>query len=148
MRVNDDKCMGPQMWFSDDLTKSHRHKETGETLREYAGRYYDGAKKPLEANKLPKTFQLELIGIESNNRFDKKICPWDAIEMYELDEGSELSKNFYEPEKIDAVNGIYLMDADEKQRLEKKANRTFHELQRNLDFREGRQEPYFPHPTD
>ena len=40
--------------------------------------------------------------------------------MYEFDEGAELSKNFYEPEKIDAVNGVYVMDAAEKQRLEKK----------------------------
>jgi hypothetical protein len=40
--------------------------------------------------------------------------------MYEFDEGAELSKNFYEPDKIDAVNGLYVMDADEKKRLEKK----------------------------
>jgi hypothetical protein len=40
--------------------------------------------------------------------------------MYAFDEGAELSKNFYEPEKIDAVNGVYVMNADEKQRLEKK----------------------------
>jgi hypothetical protein len=40
--------------------------------------------------------------------------------MYEFDEGAELSKNFYEPSKIDAVNGVYIMDAAEKQRLEEK----------------------------
>jgi hypothetical protein len=40
--------------------------------------------------------------------------------MYEFDEGAELSKNFYEPHKIDAVNGLYVMDADEKKRLERK----------------------------
>jgi len=40
--------------------------------------------------------------------------------MYEFDEGAELSKNFYEREKIDEVNGVYVMDADEKRRLEKK----------------------------
>jgi hypothetical protein len=104
----------------DDLTKIHRRKETGEIFREYADRYYDGSKRPVEENKLPKKFQLELIGTESDDRLDKKICPRDAIKMYELDEGAELSKNFYEPGQIDAVNGLYVMDADEKQRLEKK----------------------------
>lgn len=108
------------MCFSDDLTKVHRHKETGEIFREYGGRYYDDSKKPVEENKLPKKFQLELIGTESDDRLDKKICPWDAIKMYEFDEGAELSKTFYEPTKIDAVNGVYIMNADEKQRLEKK----------------------------
>ena len=108
------------MCFSDDLTKVHRHKETGEIFREYAGRYYDSSKKPVEENKLPKKFQLELIGTESDDRLDKKICPWDAIKMYEFDEGAELSKNFDQPEKIDAVNGVYVMDAAEKKRLEEK----------------------------
>jgi hypothetical protein len=107
------------MCFSDDLTKVHRHKETGEIFREYAGRYYDSSKKPVEEKKLPKKFQLELIGTESDDRLDKKICPWDAIKMYEFDEGAEL-KNFYQPEKIDAVNGVYVMDAAEKKRLEEK----------------------------
>ena len=118
--VDNDKCIGCQMCFSDDLTKIHRHKETGEIFREYAGRYYDGSKKPVDENKLPKKFQLELIGTESDDRLDKKICPWDAIKMYEFDEGAERSKYFYEPEKIDAVNGVYVMDAAEKQRLEEK----------------------------
>jgi hypothetical protein len=40
--------------------------------------------------------------------------------MYEFDEGAELSKNFYEPDNIDQVNGLYVMDADEKKQLEKK----------------------------
>ena len=108
------------MCFSDDLTKIHRHKEAGEIYREYAGRYYDGSKRPVEENKPPKKFQLELIGTESDDRLDKKICPWDAIKMYEFEEGAELPKNFYEPTKIDAVNGVYIMDAAEKQRLEEK----------------------------
>ncbi|HEX2929981.1 MAG TPA: hypothetical protein VHV54_09725, partial [Candidatus Binatia bacterium] len=77
-------------------------------------------KKLVEADKLPKKFQLELIGTESDDRLDKKICPWDAIKMYEFDEGAELSKYFYEPQKIDAVNGVYVMDSDEKRRLEEK----------------------------
>ncbi|MGH7797576.1 MAG: hypothetical protein ACREQ2_22170 [Candidatus Binatia bacterium] len=64
--------------------------------------------------------QLELIGTESDDRLDKKICPWDAIKMYEFDEEAKLSKSFYEPTKIDAVNGVYIMDAAEKQRLEEK----------------------------
>jgi hypothetical protein len=40
--------------------------------------------------------------------------------MYEFDEGAELSKFFYEPKKIDSVNGVYIMDAAEKQWLEEK----------------------------
>ena len=62
--------------------------------------------------------QLELIGTESDDRLDQKICPWDATRMYEFD--GALSPNFYEPTTIDAVNGVYIMDAAEKQRLEEK----------------------------
>ena len=98
----------------------YRHKETGEVFREHAGRYYDGSNRPVEENRLPKKFQLELIGTESEDRLDKKICPWDAIKMYEFDEGAELSTNFYEPRFIDSVNGVYVMNAAEKQRLEEK----------------------------
>src|ERR1041385_2803709 len=118
--VDNDKCIGCQMCFSDDLTKIHRHKDTGEIFREYAGRYYDNSRKPVEENKLPKKFQLELIGTESDDRLDKKICPWDAIKMYEFDEGLEVSQYFYDPEKIKTVNGVYVVEPEEKERLEEK----------------------------
>ena len=116
--VDNDKCIGCQMCFSDDLTKIHRHKETGAIFYEYAGRYYDSSKTPLKENELPKKFQLELIGTESEDRLDKKICPWDAIKMHDFDEGAELSKYFYEPGNIKIVNGLYVTGAAEKQRLE------------------------------
>ena len=118
--VDNDKCSGCQMCFSDDLTKVHRHKETREIYYEYAGRYYDSSKRPLEKEEVPKKFQLELIGTESEDRLDKKICPWDAIKMYEFDEGAELSKYFYGPANIRVVNGLYVIDAQEKRRLEEK----------------------------
>ncbi len=118
--VDNDKCIGCQMCFSDDLTKIHRHKETGEIFREYAGRYYDGSKRPLEKEEVPKKFQLELIGTESEDRLDKKICPWDAIKMYEFDEGAELSEYFYVSKHIKVVNGLYVIEAAEKKRLEEK----------------------------
>jgi ferredoxin len=118
--VDNDKCIGCQMCFSDDLTKIHRHKETGEVFREYAGRYYDSSKRPLEKEAVPKKFQLELIGTESDDRLDKKICPWDAIKMYEFDEGVEVSKYFYEPKALDTVKGFYVTTVAEKQRLEEK----------------------------
>jgi len=118
--IDNDKCIGCQMCYSDDLTKVHRHKETGEIFREYAGRYYDSSQKPLETEQVPKQFQLELIGTESEDRLDKKICPWDAIKRYEFDEGVERSKYFYEPKALDAVKGVYLTNAVEKQRLEEK----------------------------
>jgi ferredoxin len=114
--VDNDKCIGCQMCFSDDLTKVHRHKETGEIFREYAGRYYASSKRPLEKEEVPKKFQLELIGTESEDRLDKTICPWDAIKMYEFDEGAELSKYFYGPENIKLVNGIYVIDAARKRK--------------------------------
>ena len=116
--VDNDKCIGCQMCFSDDLTKIHRHKETGAIFYEYAGRYYDSSKTPLKESELPKKFQLELIGTESEDRLDKKICPWDAIKMHDFDEGAELSKYFYEPGNIKIVNGLYVTGAAEKQRLE------------------------------
>ena len=118
--VDNDKCIGCQMCFSDDLTKIHRHKETGAIFYEYAGRYYDSSKRPLETEEVPKKFQLELIGTESQDRLDKKICPWDAIKMHEFDEGAELSKYFYEPKEIETVNGLYVTSAAEKKRLEDK----------------------------
>jgi len=118
--VDNDKCIGCQMCYSADLTKVHRHKETGEIFREYAGRYYDSSQKPLQAERVPKKFQLELVGTESEDRLDKKICPWDAIKMYEFDEGVERSKYFYEPKALDAVKGVYVTNAVEKRRLEGK----------------------------
>lgn len=118
--VDNDKCIGCQMCFSDDLTKLHRHKETGEIFREYAGRYYDSSKSPLEPAQVPKKFELELIGTESKDRLDKKICPWDAIKMYEFDEGVETSKYFYEAKAPDTVKGVYVTTAAEKQHLEEK----------------------------
>ena len=118
--VDNDKCIGCQMCYSDDLTKIHQHKETGEILFEYAGRFYDSSKKPLDQDKMPKKFQLQLIGTESEDRLDKKICPWDAIKMYEFDEGLEVAQYFYDPEKIKTVNGVYVMKPEEKERLEEK----------------------------
>jgi ferredoxin len=123
--VDNDKCIGCQMCFSDDLTKIHRHKETGEIFREYAGRYYDSSKRPVEKEEVPKKFQLELIGTESEDRLDKKICPWDAIKMYEFDEGVEVSKYFYEPKEIETANGLYVTHAAEKKRLEEKQGKLY-----------------------
>ncbi|MEK7334101.1 MAG: hypothetical protein AAB222_02115 [Candidatus Binatota bacterium] len=117
--VDNDKCIGCQMCYSDDLTKVHQHKETGEVYYEYAGRFYDSSRKPLEPDKMPKKFQLQLIGTESEDRLDKKICPWDAIKMYEFDEGLEVAQYFYDAEKIKTVNGLYVIDPEEKERLEK-----------------------------
>jgi len=119
VRVGDDRGIGCQMCFSDDLTETHRHRERGEMCREHAGRYYDGSKNPMEENNPLKPFQLELTGSEPDPRPDKKVRPWDALKIYELDEGAEPSQNFYEPTEIDAVNGLYVMDAEEKLRLEK-----------------------------
>jgi ferredoxin len=118
--VDNDKCIGCQMCYSDDLTRIHRHKQTGEIFYEYTARYYDSSKRLLAPEAVPKKFELELVGTDSEDRLDKTICPWDAIRMYEFDEGAELSKNFYQPENIKTVNGLYLMDAREKSRLEEK----------------------------
>jgi len=117
--VDNDKCIGCQMCYSDDLTKVHQHKETGEVYYEYAGRFYDSSRKPLEPDKMPKKFQLQLIGTESEDRLDKKICPWDAIKMYEFEEGLEVAQYFYDAERIKTVNGLYVIDPEEKERLEK-----------------------------
>ena len=105
----------------------YRHKETGEMFYEYAGRYYDSSKRPLETDKVPKKFQLELIGTESEDRLDKKICPWDAIRMYEFDEGAELSKSFYVPENIRVVKGLDVIDAKEKRKSEEKQKELYWE---------------------
>ncbi len=117
--VDNDKCIGCQMCYSDDLTKVHQHKESGEIYYEYGGRFYDSSKKPIEKDAMPKKFQLQLIGTESEDRLDKKICPWDAIKMVEFDEGVEASKYFYDREKIKEVKGVYVIDNEEKERLDK-----------------------------
>jgi hypothetical protein len=106
------------MCYSDDLTKIHRHKETGEIYYEYGNRFYDSAKKPLPADKMPKKFQLQLVGTESEDRLDKKICPWDAIRMYEYDEGLEASRYFYDPSRFKLVGGLYVIEAEEKEKIE------------------------------
>jgi len=115
--VDNDKCIGCQMCYSDDLTKIHRHKETGKIYYEFANRYYDGSRQLLEKEDVPEKFQLELIGTEAEDRLDKKICPWDAIKMYEFEEGAELSREFYEPEKIRVVDGKYVVDDAAKEPL-------------------------------
>lgn len=116
--VDNDKCIGCQMCYSEDLTKIHRHKETGEIFYEYGGKYFDGKKRPVDPNKIPKKFQLELVGTISEDRLDKKICPWDAIKMYEFEEGAEISKQFYKPEDIRVVNGVYVLDKEAKKKYE------------------------------
>ena len=123
--VDNDKCIGCQMCYSDDLTKIHQHKESGEIYYEYGGRFYDSSKKPIEKDAMPKKFQLQLIGTESEDRLDKKICPWDAIKMVEFDEGVEASKYFYDREKIKEVKGVYVIDNEEKERLDKKQSELF-----------------------
>ncbi|MEE9145387.1 MAG: hypothetical protein V3U06_11535 [Candidatus Binatia bacterium] len=123
--VDNDKCIGCQMCYSDDLTKVHQHKESGEIYYEYGGRFYDSSKKPIEKDAMPKKFQLQLIGTESEDRLDKKICPWDAIKMVEFDEGVEASKYFYDREKIKEVKGVYVIDNEEKERLDKKQSELF-----------------------
>ena len=90
--VDNDKCIGCQMCYSDDLTKIHQHKETGEIYYEYANRFYDSNKKPVPPDAMPKKIQLQLIGTESEDRLDKKICPWDAIKMYEFEDGLEVAE--------------------------------------------------------
>ena len=108
------------MCFSDDLTKVQQHKETGEIFYEYANKFYDANRKPVDADAVPKRIQLQLIGTESEDRLDKKICPWDAIKMYEFDEGLVQSEYFYDQSKLKQVNGMYVIDAEEKARLEDK----------------------------
>ncbi len=123
--VDNEKCIGCQMCYSDDLTKVHQHKESGEIYYEYGGRFYDSSKKPIEKDAMPKKFQLQLIGTESEDRLDKKICPWDAIKMVEFDEGVEASKYFYDREKIKEVNGLYVIDNEEKERLDEKQSKLY-----------------------
>ncbi len=107
-----DNDIGRQMSFSDDSTKIHR--------RQYGVRYDGGSKRLLEKSGLPAKSQLELIGMEADDRLDKKIGPWDALTMHEFHKRAELPRNFHEPAKIDAVNGVYIMDDAERQRLEEK----------------------------
>lgn len=116
--VDNEKCIGCQMCYSDDLTKIHEHKETGEIYFEYGNRFYDKNRKPIPPDAVPKKFQLQLVGTESEDRLDKKICPWDAIKMYEYEAGFEVSQRFYDPSRVKQVNGLYVVDAEEKRRLE------------------------------
>jgi ferredoxin len=118
--VDNDKCIGCQMCYSDDLTKIHQHKETGEIYYEYANRFYDNDKKLVPPEAMPKKIQLQLIGTESEDRLDKKICPWDAIKMYEFEDGLEVAEFFYDKSKIKQVNGLFVVDPKEKERLEEK----------------------------
>jgi hypothetical protein len=74
---------------------------------------------------VPKRIQLQLIGTESEDRLDKKICPWDAIKMYEFEDGLTKSEFFYDATKIKRVNGVYVIDAREKERLEEKQSELY-----------------------
>jgi len=125
--VDNDKCIGCQMCYSDDMTKIHKHKETGQVYYEYANRLYDASKKLVEQDKMPKKFQLQLIGTESEDRLDRKICPWDAIRMYEFEEGQEVAELFYDPTDIKQVDGLYVIDQKGKQKLEERQNELLEE---------------------
>jgi ferredoxin len=123
--VDNDKCIGCQMCYSDDLTKVHQHKETGEIYYEYGSRFYDSSRNLMDKSALPKKFQLQLIGTESDDRLDKKICPWDAIKMYEFDEGLEVSQSFYDSAVIKFVDGMYVIDQNGKEELEERQSEVF-----------------------
>jgi len=123
--VDNDKCIGCQMCYSDDLTKIQQHKETGEIFYEYNNRFFDSNRKPVAPDAVPKRFQLQLIGTESEDRLDKKICPWDAIKMYEFDDGLVMSEYFYDITKIKEVDGVYVIDPEEKTRLEEKQSEIY-----------------------
>lgn len=123
--VDNEKCIGCQMCYSDDFTKIHQHKESGEIYYEYANRYYNSSKKLLEPSEVPKKFQLQLVGTESEDRLDKKICPWDAIRMVEFDEALEFSTYYYDPADIKVVDGLYVIDSRGKEKLEEKQKEFF-----------------------
>ncbi len=123
--VDNDKCIGCQMCYSDDLTKVQQHKETGEIFYEYNNRFFDQDRKPVAPEAVPKRFQLQLIGTESEDRLDRKICPWDAIKMYEFDDGLQVSEYFYDITKIKQVNGLAVIDSEEKARLEEKQSELY-----------------------
>ena len=118
--VDNEKCIGCQMCYSDDLTKIHEHKETGEYYFEYAGKFYDSSRRPLGPSEMPKKFQLQLVGADSEDRLDKKICPWDAIRMREFEDGLEASLYFYDPAGIKLVDGLYMIDSKGKEKLEER----------------------------
>lgn len=118
--VDNEKCIGCQMCYSDDLTKIHEHRQTGEFFFEYGNRFYDSQKRPLEKEHEPKKSELQLVGTESEDRLDKKICPWDAIRMVEFDQGLELSKLFYDQDLIRVESGVYTIDDAGKEELEER----------------------------
>jgi hypothetical protein len=39
----------------------------------------NSSQRPVEEAKLPRKIQIELIRVESDDRRDKRTCPWDAI---------------------------------------------------------------------
>lgn len=62
----------------------------------------------------------DLFGTESTDPLDQGIGPQGAVQIYESDKGGEGAKDFYEPEALDMVKGVYVTNAAEKQRLEEK----------------------------
>ena len=116
--MDNEKCIGCQMCYSDDLTKVHEHKTTGEVFFEYGNRFYDSGKKPLEKEQEPRKSDLQLVGTDSEDRLDKKICPWDAIRMVEYEDGIQASRLFYDPELISSEDGVHFIDDEGKQELE------------------------------
>src|SRR5262249_60560763 len=56
--VDNDKCIGCQMCYSDDLTKIQQHKETGEIFYEYANGFTTGNAKRLRPAPVLKAIHL------------------------------------------------------------------------------------------
>ncbi len=87
-------------------------------VRDYQEALTSSLEQRLDTEQLPQEFQLELIGTGSEGRLDTRICPWDAIKVYEFDAGVEWSKFFYEPKALDPVKSVYTTNTVEKQRVE------------------------------
>lgn len=45
--------------------------------------------------------------------------------MYEFDDGLQMSEYFYDQTKVKEVNGVYVIDAQEKTRLEDKQSELY-----------------------
>jgi hypothetical protein len=69
----------------------------------------------LATEQLAQKLQLELIGTEAKDRFDKKLSSWDALKMFEFDARAQRSKYFYQPKALDPVQQVYVTNAVEKQ---------------------------------
>src|ERR1044071_6467281 len=98
--------------------KAHCDEKAGVTFPNNMGRLAALSKRDFETKPVSTTFQLELIGTESEDPSEKASRCFTAVTIYGFDKSAELSKYRYDPQALDVIQAVYVTNVVERQRAE------------------------------